>query len=160
MQHTINVTPELDAAFDGNAKYAIKILAQAARNSAFLGDTEELFQEFYIFYTRKRVKYDPSRGKPTTFMFQVARSFLFSKRRSSFTMPKLVQKEADVFKFGVSLDADEQGLVDAALGAQGRYTAKSLAEKVGRPLKEVVKDLESIREKHTRAAGRRVVVRN
>jgi DNA-directed RNA polymerase specialized sigma24 family protein len=160
MQSTINVTPELDAAFDGNAKYAIKILAQAARNSAFLGDTEELFQEFYLFYTRKRVKYDPSRGKPTTFMFQVARSFLFTKRRSSFTMPKLVQKEADVFGSSVSLDADEQSLVDAALEAQGRYTAKSLAKQVGRSEREVMRDLESIREKHTRAAGRRVVVRN
>lgn len=157
----MQITAEIDQAFDGQAKFIYGILNKSARINTVLGlDIDDLVQEFYFYYTKHRTKYNPERASRSKFTYWLVRSFLFSLRRKNGKGPQFLQKEADVFTSNcVLLDSGEQQLVDA-VDHVGRLAIKTLAKRVGRSEIEVRKDVESIREKVLHKSNKIIVVRN
>jgi hypothetical protein len=157
----MQITAEIDHAFDGQAKFIYGILHKSAKINTVLGlEPEDLMQEFYFYYTKHRHKFDPSRSSRTRFTYWMVRSFLYSLRRRLGRHPALLQKDINIVEQSrLTLDRDETELVNS-IQSQNKITIKTLAKRVKRPVAAVKEDVESIRQKVYRKRNKIVLVSN
>lgn len=140
-----NITPELDAALDGQAKWIYSIVLNYTRKHKInLDEAEEVFADFVVFYLGKRGQYDETRGRMTTFVFQVFRSYAFHKGRKK--KIKTQNVAADVANPCIVFDRDEIELIEQ-FQVTRRESASRLAKDLGRSERHVEETLDSLRAK-------------
>lgn len=157
-QISVEVTPELDAVLDGMGKLFVSIISSYARKySNFADDVDDIFQDFCMFYLEKKDKYDETKGKRTTFVVLLFRTFMFRRYRKNRILSKNIT--ADAVTFGVEYDADEIALIEAFEEGRTRHV-EVLAKRVGKLPRLVTETLEGLQSKVERKQRHQVIVHN
>ena len=141
----LQITPEMDAALDGQARWIVSIVSNyAAKRQNKSLDIEDILGGFILYYLRFRDKFDPERGRRTTFVFQLFRSYSFHrarKKRHSFA-----NVHADLPLPVVEYDEDEQKLIIASQECR-RESAVRYARDLNWSVKRTEETIESLRSK-------------
>jgi hypothetical protein len=141
----LHLTPELDKALDGQAKWMISIVTQYARKQQKTGfDLEDFLGGFILYYVKFRDKYDPSRGRRTTFVFQLFRTYAYRYNRKNRISCKNV--DADLPLSVVEYDEDENALIAASSKCR-RESVERYARDLGWSVKRTKETLDGLRDK-------------
>ena len=151
---------EMDEALDGMGRWIYTIIrSYVTKYQGFAEDPEDFMADFVVCYLKHRHKYDPARASRSHWTFWLFRSWAWRRRQSQKRLPKFTQKEADTFRTGVQLDADETALIDCCGDFRGRLSVATLARRAGLKEREVESRLDSIRHKVSNRRAK-VIVRN
>ena len=161
----IQISDEMEVALDGQARWIVSIVSNFCRKPCNKWvDPEDFFQDFVVFYLRKRHLYDANRAARTRFIMILARSFAHHYVRSK--RPPMKNLNAEPARYKIDLDADEHRFVEAAskFHAHGGHTAParvvSLAKKMGIGRLECQTILDAIQTKVKKNNQKFVLIHN